>query len=474
MKKDAVRRRRLCNSRLPVEGDQAHDVDHQNAHGNHILEHGLHPILHLQALAGIGLGLEVLPAPAVALAAAEQRDDQRAQRQQVVGNDEVPQIQPCSALGKGLEGPQAVTQSSGHRGDGDADAADQTALGTVPAGELTDAGQNVLEHSQNRGHGSKDHEQEEDGGRHLRAVLEGGDDQIGGELAHTARDDDNGHAAESRCFSGSGKAAVDAADNGAEGHDDRNGGGQAFDAFLPRGVRLTGAHGGRDQAAKHAVAGEQTRGEKAGAENGHEHLTGGLVGENGVDDDEHRGRDDGGQTAGSRDGAGRHTGIIAGLLEFGDNRGSHGGGSGGGGAGKVTTTYVMLTESTTVTCTIGAGGVISTTDNTAPTGTDAGVNAVSTTHIAYGAKNAGNPSVGINDSSGRAYSGGNGASNGTGYGGGGGGACGGPYMPLNGPGNGGDNGGDAQRTFTSNASTLQSDGGDGGNGAIIIEYYLNA
>jgi len=148
-------------SLFPGEADHTHNVDDDNCYGNHIAEEGLHPVADLQTLAGICFSQEILPAPAVTLAAAEDHEDHGAQRQQVVGDDEVPQIQPCSALGKGLEGPQAVTQSSGHGGDGDADTADQTALGTVPAGHLTDTGQNVFEHCQYGGHGSKDHEQEE-------------------------------------------------------------------------------------------------------------------------------------------------------------------------------------------------------------------------------------------------------------------------------------------------------------------------
>ena len=75
---------------LPGEVDQAHAVDHEDRRGNQIAEDGLHPVLNLQPLAGIGFGNELVPAPAVALAAAEDGDDQGAEGQQVGGNDEIP------------------------------------------------------------------------------------------------------------------------------------------------------------------------------------------------------------------------------------------------------------------------------------------------------------------------------------------------------------------------------------------------
>ena len=152
----------LYVSLLPGEADQTHDVNDDNSHGNNVAENGLHPVLDLPSLAGVCFLEEILPTPAVTLVAAEDDEDQGTQGQQVVGNDEIPQIQPCGALCEGLEGPQAVAQSGGQRSDGNKDTAEQTTLGTVPAEHLTDTGQNVLEDSQHGGHGSKDHEQEED------------------------------------------------------------------------------------------------------------------------------------------------------------------------------------------------------------------------------------------------------------------------------------------------------------------------
>ena len=77
----------------PREGNHAVEIDEDNQKGQHILAEGLEPAAEFRPLAGIGLGEEVVPAPAPAVAA-EEHHTQRAQRQEVVGHQEVPQIQP--------------------------------------------------------------------------------------------------------------------------------------------------------------------------------------------------------------------------------------------------------------------------------------------------------------------------------------------------------------------------------------------
>jgi hypothetical protein len=173
---------------------------------------------------------------------------------------------------------------------------------------------------------------------------------------------------------------------------------------------------------------------------------------------------------------GSHLSAIGGGGGGGAARTNNSWGSGGGGAGKVATGYVKLIAGNSITCTVGVGGTASTVDNTAPTGTDAGVNQnyYSTNSSAYGAHGAGNGCPGFYDSGGWGGFGGLGGSNGTGCGGGGGGACGGNYgWRAGGGGNGSDNGSNGSRP-TANGGTVQLDGGNGGDGAIIIEYYLNA
>ena len=136
---------------LPGEGHKTVDIDENDDNGNQVAEYPLHPALNLKTLTGIGFGKEFIPAPAE-LVAAEQGEGQRAQRQQVVAYDEVPEIQPCGALCEGLEGKYAVAQSSGEGNDENTDAAGNAALGTVPAGKLADAGEDVFAHGQYRGH----------------------------------------------------------------------------------------------------------------------------------------------------------------------------------------------------------------------------------------------------------------------------------------------------------------------------------
>ena len=110
---------------VPREADQTGDVEQDDRAGHDVGEDRLHPRLNLQALAGVGLGDEVIPAPAVTLVAAEDGEGEGAQRQQVGGDEEVPEIQPCGALGEGLERQQAVAQRRGGGGDEQADTADE-------------------------------------------------------------------------------------------------------------------------------------------------------------------------------------------------------------------------------------------------------------------------------------------------------------------------------------------------------------
>ena len=126
--------------------------------------------MNFQAFACVGFLDKLVPAPAK-LVAAEQGDDQRSQRQQVVGDDEVPQIQPCSTGSKGNKTcKHAVAQSGSQGSQQNADAANDAALGTGPSGHFTDASQNVFEHCQFGGECGKDHEQEEQAAPDLTAV----------------------------------------------------------------------------------------------------------------------------------------------------------------------------------------------------------------------------------------------------------------------------------------------------------------
>ena len=145
---------------LPAEGGEAVDIESSDADRDEVHEDRLHPALDLQALARIGLGDELIPAPAD-FVAPKDGEDQRADGQAVCAYDEIPEVKPRRAFRKGLEGEHAVAEGSGQRQQENADAADNAALGTAPAGQLTHAGEDVLKHGKLCGEGGEDHEQEE-------------------------------------------------------------------------------------------------------------------------------------------------------------------------------------------------------------------------------------------------------------------------------------------------------------------------
>lgn len=131
----------------------------------------------------------------------------------------------------------------------------------------------------------------------------------------------------------------------------------------------------------------------------------------------------------------------------------------GGAAGEVVTEYVYLDKNTAISVTIGAGGIAG-NSNTGQSGYDI--------YPGY---------FGSYSSSGDTYygSGGNGASNGTAFGGGGGGIFAPnlnyPMAASSRPGRGAGGGKDASKVSGSFSSTGSYLGGDGGQGAVIIEYY---
>ena len=161
---------RMESELFPVECDQTHDIDNHNCGGDEVAEDRFHPVPYLQSLTGVGLSNEIFPTPAAALAATEDHKDQGAKRQEVSGDHEIPQIQPCRTLCKGLELENAVTQRGGGRGDDDTDCTDDTALRSVPTGQLAHTRKNVLKDCQDGGHGGKYHKQEEDTAPNSAAV----------------------------------------------------------------------------------------------------------------------------------------------------------------------------------------------------------------------------------------------------------------------------------------------------------------
>lgn len=128
---------------VPPECCHTIDINEGNDAGQDKTENGFHPRLYLQALACICFLDEVIPTPAE-FVTAEDGKHQRAKRQDVIGNNEVPEIKPSRAFCEGLEMENAKAQCSGQRQKEDADTADDTALGTRPAGKLTNHGKDVF------------------------------------------------------------------------------------------------------------------------------------------------------------------------------------------------------------------------------------------------------------------------------------------------------------------------------------------
>ena len=104
------------------------------------------------------------PMPVLAPAktvAAKKTQHQRTQRKNVGGHQKIPEVQPGCPLCKGLEVQHTIAQGGGQCQQEQCRAANQAALFSRPAGFFPDHCQDVFAHSQYRGHGSKNHEQEE-------------------------------------------------------------------------------------------------------------------------------------------------------------------------------------------------------------------------------------------------------------------------------------------------------------------------
>ena len=122
----------------------------------------------LHAAAGIRLGHEVIPAPAVAMTA-EQHEHEGAERQNVVADDEVFQIQHGASLAEGFKArPDIEAENAGQGEQGDRHKVDQHGLLSGPAVTVHEVGNNVFQHGDDRGQRSGAHEHEEQKARSVR------------------------------------------------------------------------------------------------------------------------------------------------------------------------------------------------------------------------------------------------------------------------------------------------------------------
>ena len=121
-----------------------------------------HPFGEANALAGVNLFDELIPAPAIA-GGAEGQEHQAAQRQDVVADEKILQVQHAGAFAKRLEAaPDVEAENAGQRQKNHADNSEGDEATAVTAGQLADAGDNHLENSNNCGQCCEEHEEEEE------------------------------------------------------------------------------------------------------------------------------------------------------------------------------------------------------------------------------------------------------------------------------------------------------------------------
>ena len=138
---------------------QADDQDRRYDDGQNVGHVQAHPVCHLGALAGIGFGGIILPAPAIA-GDAEQGEQQRAHRQQDVIHQEVLKVHNAQAQDLHIA-QHGEAQDTGHAQHHQGSTADQAGLLTIPLRQVPDAGHDILKHREDRGQGCKGHEDEE-------------------------------------------------------------------------------------------------------------------------------------------------------------------------------------------------------------------------------------------------------------------------------------------------------------------------
>ncbi len=89
----------IQNRSVPVECRYAVYVDDGDDDGNNVSEQRFLPFLYFQSFACIGFTDETVPAPADPVTA-EESEYQRAERQDVCGNYEIPEVQPGRSFGE--------------------------------------------------------------------------------------------------------------------------------------------------------------------------------------------------------------------------------------------------------------------------------------------------------------------------------------------------------------------------------------
>ena len=138
-----------------------HNENEQYNQGQYPFDVDAQTIGEFQPFARVGFCQEVVPAPAH-FPAAEQDEDQTAQRQDVLAYKEVFQIQHCGIWTEGLEAaPQVIAQYTGHGQQNDGDHIDDDNFLSAGVGQVCGKRNDVLEHGNDGRERRKAHEQEE-------------------------------------------------------------------------------------------------------------------------------------------------------------------------------------------------------------------------------------------------------------------------------------------------------------------------
>ena len=138
------------------------EEDVENYQRQNIRRIEANPFREAYALAGVGLGDKVIPAPAIA-ARAEAKVDKASQWQQVVADEEVLQVKHACALAERLYiAPDVEAKNAGQRQQDNSDDAIADGFLALPASQVADAGGDVLEHGDNGGHSCKEHEEKKE------------------------------------------------------------------------------------------------------------------------------------------------------------------------------------------------------------------------------------------------------------------------------------------------------------------------
>ena len=116
-------------------------------------------MLHFQSFSLVGFLQEFVPAPADLITAKYCQQD-RTYGHDIVGHQEIPEVQPGRSRRKGLKMDHAEAQRRCQCQQKRSHTADDTSYRSRPSGQFPDHGQNIFTHAQHCGHGCEHHEQE--------------------------------------------------------------------------------------------------------------------------------------------------------------------------------------------------------------------------------------------------------------------------------------------------------------------------